>query len=197
MTETPTDVAIVEHHDGALSERIDFSKALAVAGLLPRAYQRQPANILLAMEYADALGIPLMTAIQSVHIIEGKPSASSGLVGSLVRRDGHRLRVTGDDKAARCEIVRADDPDFTFTAEWTMARAQAAGLTGKQVWKNYPAAMLKARAITECARDACPEALSGVSYTPEELGVDGGDEWQPAVVDVERITAADLIGDES
>ena len=71
-----------------------------------------------------------------------------------------------------CEIVRADDPDFTFRSEWTMARAQTAGLTGKSVWKQYPAAMLKARAITECARDACPEALSGVQYTAEELGDD-------------------------
>jgi hypothetical protein len=30
--------------------------------------------------------------------------------------------------------------------------------------------MLKARAISEVARDACQEALSGVIYTPEELG---------------------------
>jgi hypothetical protein len=32
--------------------------------------------------------------------------------------------------------------------------------------------MLKARAITQCARDACEEALFGLHYTPEELGAD-------------------------
>jgi hypothetical protein len=153
-------------------DRMRYAEALAQASLLPRAYQRQPANVLLALEYGAALGIAPMTAIQGIHVIEGKPSASAGLIGALVRKAGHRLRVTGDDTHAVAEIVRADDPDFTFRAEWTLDRAKAAGLLGKGVWKSYPAAMLKARAITEVARDACPEALSGVSYTAEELGDD-------------------------
>lgn len=157
---------------GALSERMKYAQALAVADLLPAAYRRKPANILLAMEYGHALGLDTITAIQQVHVIEGKPSASAQLIGGLVRRAGHKLRVTGDDRHAVAEIIRCDDPDFTFRAEWTLQRAQAAGLTGKGVWKQYPAAMLKARAITEVARDACPEALAGVAYTPEELNAD-------------------------
>jgi hypothetical protein len=111
-----------------------------------------------------------MTAISGVHIVDGKPTASAGLMSALVRRAGHKLRVTGDDTQATAEIIRADDPDFTFRSTWTMERAKAAGLAGKGVWKQYPAAMLKARAISEVARDACQEALSGVCYTPEELG---------------------------
>src|SRR6185312_3022660 len=35
-----------------------------------------------------------------------------------------------------------------------------------------PASMLKSRAITQCARDACEEALFGLHYTPEELGAE-------------------------
>lgn len=178
MSEQPsTDVAAVEtpqvvEHRGHLSEQMRYAQALAAAGLLPPAYRRQPANVLLAMEYAKALNIPVMTAIQGVHVIDGKPSASAGLISALVRKAGHRLRVTGDDTRAVCEIVRHDDPDFTFRAEWTLDRAKAAKLLGKGTWQQYPSAMLKARAITECARDACPEALSGVAYTPEELGDD-------------------------
>jgi hypothetical protein len=163
-----TDVAKVE--PTALDSKVTYAKHLAQAGLLPKAYQGQPANLLLAMEYADALGIPTMTAISGVHIVDGKPTASAGLMSALVRRAGHKLRVTGDDTQATAEIIRADDPDFTFRSVWTMERAKAAGLAGKGVWKQYPAAMLKARAISEVARDACQEALSGVIYTPEELG---------------------------
>ena len=154
----------------ALDSKVTYAKHLAQAGLLPKAYQGQPANLLLAMEYADALDIPTMTAVSSIHVIDGKPTASAGLMSALVRRAGHKLRVTGDDTQAVAEIVRADDPDFTFRSTWTMERAKAAGLAGKGVWKSYPAAMLKARAISEVARDACQEALSGVIYTPEELG---------------------------
>lgn len=164
-----TELAI---YQASVPDRMRYAEALSGSSLLPRDYVGKPANVLLAIEYGAALGIPPMTAIQGVHVINGKPTASAGLIGALVRKAGHRLRVTGDDRHAVCEIVRADDPDFTFRSEWTWDRAVAAKLTGKDTWKAYPAAMLKARAITECARDACPEALAGVAYTPEELGDD-------------------------
>ena len=161
--------------------RIQYAQALAQASLLPRAYQKQPANVLLAMEYGDALGIPPIQAIQSVHVIEGRPTASADLIASLVRKAGHKLRVTGDDQSATAQIIRADDPDFTFEVTWTMERAQRAGLTGKGVWKQYPAAMLKARAITEVARAGAGDALFGVIYAPEELERPGPHQAGPAV----------------
>lgn len=164
-----TEIAI---YQASVRDRMQYAEALSGSSLLPRDYVGKPANVLLAIEYGAALGIPPMTAIQGVHVINGKPTASAGLIGALVRKAGHRLRVTGDDKHAVCEIVRADDPEFTFRSEWTWDRAVSAKLTGKDTWKAYPAAMLKARAITECARDACPEALAGVAYTAEELGDD-------------------------
>lgn len=157
-----------------LSERMNYAKALAAASLLPSQYRGQPANVLLAMEYGDALGLSAIAAIQGVNVIDGKPTASAQLIGALVRRAGHRLRVetSPDGTSARATIIRADDPEFPFTCVWSMERAQAAGLAGKGAWRTYPEAMLKARAITEVARDACPEVLSGVAYTPEELGAE-------------------------
>lgn len=155
-----------------LPERMEYAKALASSDLLPKQYRGHPANVLVAVEYGAALGIAPMAAIQGVHVVEGRPTASAQLIGALVRNAGHRLRVTGDDQHATATIIRRDDTDFTFTATWTIARAAKAGLTGKGVWKSYPAAMLKARAITEVARDACPEVLAGVAYTEEELGAD-------------------------
>lgn len=185
MTEPTNDIALPSPN---LGERMRYAQALAAADLLPAAYRRNPANVLLAMEYGHALGLNTITAMQSVHVIDGKPTASAQLIGALVRRAGHRLRVTGDDKKAVAEVLRVDDPDFVFRSEWTLDRAVKAGLVhikdgkpfartqgGKPTpWELYTAAMLKARAITEVARDACPEALAGVAYTPEELGVDGG-----------------------
>ncbi len=107
-----------------------------------------------------------------IHVIEGKPTASAALISTLVRRASHKLRVTGDDTRAVATIRRCDDPDFEFRSEWTLERAIQAGLVSKKVWQQFPAAMLKARAITEVSRDACQEALCGVQYTPEELGRD-------------------------
>lgn len=155
-----------------LLDRMEYAKALASASLLPTQYRQNPGNVLLAMELGDALGIRPIQAINAVHVIEGKPSASADLIASLVRKAGHKLRVSGDDTTATATIIRADDPDFSFAATWTVDRAKAAGLANKGVWKSYPAAMLKARAITEVARAGASDALYGVIYTPEELGAD-------------------------
>lgn len=163
-----TNQQVVPHMN--MNDKMQYAQALAQASLLPKQYQRNPGNVLLAVELGESLGIPPIQAINTVHVIEGKPSASSGLISALVRRAGHTLRVKGDDQSATAEIVRSDDPDFTYSVTWDMGRARNAGVTGKDNWKKYPAAMLKARAITEVARDACQEALMGVQYTPEELG---------------------------
>ncbi|MGO1664120.1 MAG: hypothetical protein ACTHZD_16115 [Micrococcaceae bacterium] len=149
---------------------IELAERMAGASILPRQYQKQPANLLFAFEYADALGIPRINAITAIHVIEGKPSASADLIASLVRKAGHKLRVSGDDTRAVAQIIRADDPEYVFEVTWDMQRAKNAKLTGKDNWSKYPAAMLKARAITEVARMAASEALYGVIYTPEELG---------------------------
>lgn len=173
--------------EDSLPERQEYAKALSVSDLLPAQYRGKPGNVLYAVEFGKSLGISTMAAILGVHIIEGRASASAGLISALVRDAGHKLRVwverdpNGQVVKAVATIHRRDDPDFEFRADWTMQRAHAAGLTGKQVWKNYPEAMLKARAISEVAREACEEALRGVGYTPEELGAEVNDDGSVVV----------------
>ena len=156
----------------AIPAKIAYARALAESGLLPGAYRKQPSNVLWAIEYGDMLGLSPMAAITGIHVIEGKPSISAGLISALVRRAGHKLRVSGDADTATCQIIRSDDRGYTFAVTFTAKDAQAAGLLTKDVWKKYRPSMLKARAITQCARDACEEALFGLHYTPEELGAE-------------------------
>lgn len=175
---TTAEIAV---RDFSLTEKVQYAKFLAESGLLPPSYRKQPANILFATEYGELLGLHPIAAITGINVIDGKPSISASLISALVRRAGHRLRVqatgSGDDAKARCQITRADDPGFTYGATWDMQRARQADLLGKTNWRRYPMAMLKARAISECARDACPEVLLGLHYTPDELGAedDGGE----------------------
>jgi hypothetical protein len=184
--ETPGAEIVQFRPRNSLSSKLTYAKAMAESALLPQQYRGKPANMLWAMEYAEMLGLAPMAAVTGIHVIEGRPTASAALISALVRRAGHRLRVSGSDQKATAEIVRADDPDYTFRSEWTIERAKQANLTGKDVWKKYPAAMLKARAITEVARDACEEALSGMRYTPEELGAEVDEEGAPTTT-VEQI----------
>ncbi|AJC60188.1 hypothetical protein [Streptomyces sp. 769] len=163
----------------SVETKLDYCRAFAASGLLPRQFRGQPANLLYAVEYAESLGLHPMVAITGVHVIEGKPSASSALISALVRRAGHRLRIKGDATAAVAQVIRTDDPDWTFEVRFTIEDARRAGLLGKDVWKKYPASMLKARALSAVARDACEEALFGIHYTPEELGAVVDQEGNP------------------
>lgn len=157
-------------YEHTLQGKMAYARLLATSGLLPRAYQKNPANVLWALEYGEALSISPVVAMLGIHVIDGRPAASAALISGLVRRAGHKLRLRGNDSSATCEIIRADDPEYTFSFTWDMKRAAQAGLTGKDNWKKTPAAMLQARATTECARAACQDVLFGLAYTPEELG---------------------------
>ncbi|MEH0586167.1 hypothetical protein QA942_19600 [Streptomyces sp. B21-106] len=196
---------IVKHQAAApatLDGSVRFAQLLADADLLPRQFVGKPANVLYAIEYGRTLGITPIAAITGIHVIEGKPSASSGLIGGLVRQAGHKLRVQSDGKTwATAQIVRADDPDFTYECTWDLERATQAGLmeikNGKPwardrngrpaPWEKYTAAMLKARAITEVARDACEDVLFGLHYTPEELGAQVNADGEPVEAEVQQL----------
>lgn len=181
VPEAPTsgaELALVRPRN-TLSAKVHYAKELAQSGMLPQQYRDKPANVLWACEYGEMLGLSPMAAIVGIHVIESKPTASAALVSALVRKAGHRIRTWGNDEKATTEIVRSDDPSFTFRSEWDLARAKKAGLLGKKTWTNFPAALLKARTVTECARDACQEVLMGVMYTPEELGAEVDEDGLP------------------
>jgi hypothetical protein len=194
--------------DRSLEASVDYARKLSASDLLPKSYQGKPQNVLLAVEYGRSLGLDPITAINMTHVVQGKPTASAQLVNALVRRAGHRLQVRGDHQTATCRIIRNDDP-FVFEVTWTIDRAKTAGLLANATWKSYPQAMLKARAITECARDACPEVLAGISYTAEEIGgaveVVQQQTTQPEVavtgdgkvIDAELVEDVPMFGDQS
>lgn len=163
----------IEKHDPnmELTEKINWSKAMSTGSLLPRQYQNNPANLMFAAEYADALGVSRIHVLTSIAVINGRPSPSADLMGAMVRNKGHKLRVTGDDTYAEAILIRADDPDYEFKARWDIDKARTAGLWGnKGPWTNYPGAMLRARAISEVVRMGASDVMAGAIYTPEELG---------------------------
>lgn len=156
-----------------LQEQWGYAKALATAGTLPKAYRDKPGDVLLAMAYGQALGLHVTNVFTSVHIIEGRPSMSAELMQALIRRAGHTIRTKGDARQATCVIIRRDDPEYPYTVTWTLDDARTAKLIPAKPdsgWAKYPGAMLLARAVSACARQACADVLAGVSYTPEELG---------------------------
>lgn len=155
----------------SMTETMDYARAVSSASMLPETYRGKPADIMLAVGLGQSMGLSPAESLYRIAVIKGKPTASAELVAANVRKAGHRLRVTTDEKAmsATATIVRADDPDFEFTVERGMDWAKSMGLSSNDNYRKQPLTMLANRAITACARLACPEALYGVAYTADEM----------------------------
>lgn len=153
-----------------MTDRIEHAKVVAQSSLIPAEYRGKPADIVWAMDIGDALGVPYTQVMQSMVVARGKMTMSADLMGAVVRRAGHRLRLREDGDSVTATLIRADDTDYEFTVTWDKAKAQAAGLWGSRgPWQQYPRQMLRARAITEVCRQGASDALAGTVYTPEEL----------------------------
>jgi hypothetical protein len=157
-----------------LATRMRYAEALAGARLLPGPYRRSPADVLLAVEYAAALGLAPVTALTSIHVVDGRPTMSAELMRALVARAGHVFRIV-ESTADRCvvEVARRESPDERTRFAWTLDDAHRAGLLparDSSGWVRYPASMLLARATSAACRAVFADVLAGVSYTPDELG---------------------------
>lgn len=153
-----------------MTDRIEHAKIVAQSSLIPAEYRGKPADIVWAMDIGDALGVPYTQVMQSMVVARGKMTMSADLMGAVVRRAGHKLRLREDGDSVTADLIRADDPDYAFTVTWDKEKAQAAGLWGSRgPWQQYPRQMLRARAITEVCRQGASDALAGTVYTPEEL----------------------------
>lgn len=153
-----------------MTGRIEHAKIVAQSSLIPAEYRGKPADIVWAMDIGDALGVPYTQVMQSMVVARGKMTMSADLMGAVVRRAGHKLRLREDGDSVTATLIRADDADYEFTVTWDKAKAQAAGLWGSRgPWQQYPRQMLRARAITEVCRQGASDAFAGAVYTPEEL----------------------------
>lgn len=166
-----TEIALHQDTGNSLAAQIEYARAVQTASLLPQAYRGKPADIMLAVGLGQSMGLSPAESLYRIDVIQGKPTASAELIAANVRKAGHKLRLRVDEQAvsATCTIIRADDPDYEHTVTRDRAWAKQMGLESKDNYKKQPATMLGWRAVTACARMACPEALYGVAYTPDEM----------------------------
>lgn len=171
-----------------LQERADYIARLAPSTILPTAYRGNAANAFVAAETGAALGLEPLQALASIAVINGRATLSSDLMAAVIRRAGHTLRIVENSpESVTATLIRADDKKFEFTVTWDKDKATKAGLWGQRgPWSQYPTQMLRARAITEVARQGASEALMGMIYSPEDFGAtitDTGEVIEAEVID--------------
>lgn len=128
---------------------------------------KHPVQALALMLIAQAEGLHPATAARDYHVIQGRPALKTDAM--LARFQTAGGRVTWHDYSDAVVSATFQHPSGgAVKIEWTIDRAKQAGLTGKDVWKQYPRAMLRARVISEGIRTVYPGVLSGM-YAPEEI----------------------------
>ncbi len=144
---------------------------ISQANIVPGAYRGKPADIAVAGLMGAEQGWPLMVALRYIHVVDGKPTLSAEAMNAKIQQAGHRMKIDVDSNRCRIEAERRDNGN-AMTYEFSMVDAKQAGLLTKNNWQSYPKAMMMARAISQIGRTLFPDILSGMGYTPEELGDD-------------------------
>jgi hypothetical protein len=168
----------------SFDEMLKFATSISKSGLIPDAYRGKPQDIIVTLLTGRELGISPMQSLRGIHVIKGKAVMSSDLIVALVKRDPscrYFSMVESDEKKAVYETHRTGAPKpqrITFSIE----DARRAQLAGRDNWKKYPAAMLRARCMAALARAVYPDVCFGLYDT---------DEIQPQVEVVEAAAEED------
>lgn len=151
-----------------LDEAMRFADMLAGSSIVPKDYIGKPGNCLVAIQWGMELGLQPMQAMQSIAVINGRPSLWGDAMLALVKAHPafEWIKEECDGNVATCTIKRRGEPEVVQS--FSLEEAKRAGLTGKQgPWTQYPKRMLQMRARGFALRDAFPDALRGVVSAEE------------------------------
>lgn len=153
-----------------MSDIIPFQdmRAMADVAAKSRMFGFKSADEALAiMLLCQGEGLHPAIAMRDYHVIQGRPALKADAMLARFQQAGGSVKWTKyqDDVVSG---VFSHPAGGELEVTWTMAQAKAIGLAGKDNWRNYPKAMLRARCISEGIRTVYPGCIVGV-YTPEEV----------------------------
>jgi len=174
---SPTEWAIIKEQ----------ASLLVKSGMLPATINTPEKAIAIALKGRE-IGFPIMASFAYIKIIQGTPAVDAMAQLAKVRQHYPRARIWFTKLTSEVVTVRtqrsADEPEQEFS--FSKADAEAAGLWGKDNWRKYPRAMLRSRVVSEMCRSVYPDAILGIAYTPDELGVLENDEGEVYEVKAEE-----------
>lgn len=151
------------------------AKGLAASELVPKAYQGNVANCLLAFNVAMRIGIDPFTVMQNIDIIHGKPGWRSQFLIATFNASGRysaiKYRFDGekDDYGCTAYTTELSTGDRIEGPKVTLKMVKAEGWMEKNgsKWKTMPDLMFRYRAAAFLVRTTAPEISMGLQTTEE------------------------------
>lgn len=177
----PVRALVPQDMDGAWR----MAGAVHAGGIVPYGIDTRE-KAMIAIMHGLEIGLTPMNAMQSIAVINGKPTIYGDAAIGLVRASGlmewikETIEGEGDAMMARCVVKRKNEAE-PITGEFSVADAKVAGLwtkTGKNgqatPWQTYPKRMLKFRARAFALRDGFADVLKGMHIREEVEDYDTG-----------------------
>jgi 5'-3' exonuclease len=129
-----------------------------------------PGAIYATIMRGRALGIDATTALDSIHLINGKPTMSAALIVGLVLDSGkaHFFDCIEQSATACTWVTKRRGSPNEIRRTFTIDEARNMKLTGKDNWNKQPHVMLQWRAASALARMVYPDVIAGL-YAREEM----------------------------
>jgi hypothetical protein len=150
-----------------------FAKMVAASEFAPKDFKNKPESCLLAIQHGSEVGLSPMQSLQSIAVINGRPTIWGDAALALVQACPvceyvrEYMEGEGDSLTAVCEAKRQGYPSPSVS-RFSVADAKKASLWGKTgPWTQYPSRMLQLRARGFALRNAFADALRGL-VTAEE-----------------------------
>jgi hypothetical protein len=169
-----------------LDVAIQASQMIAKAsGFCPSAFLGKPEQILCAIQYGIEIGLSPMQALQSIAVINGKPSIYGDGLMALCQSfsECEDIKEEFDHKTMTATCVVKRKGRSPVVHQWDIAKASKANLWDKAgPWKQYPERMLQMRARGFALRDAFADRLKGIITAEEARDYPTQEEKQLKVV---------------
>lgn len=157
-----------------LHEAMEIATLIASSDLVPKDFKGKPANVLLAWEMSQVLGIPPIQGIRNIAVINGRASIWGELGTAIVRNHAlteYLIMSTPEDvkKNSRAWTrLKRKDQEQVIEYSFSIEDAKTAKLWGNQgPWTQYPYWMLQMRANSFCFKLGASDMLGGMAIAEE------------------------------
>lgn len=170
-----------------LDEAMKYAKLISDSDMVPKDFRGKPGNVLVAIQMGEEVGLKPLQALQSIAVINGRPSiwgdAVPGLCQTSPAYEWHKEFYDEAKDAAVCIVKRKGAPEHRY--EFSMKDVVAGGYDKKQgPWQTERRRMMQMRA-RRAFRDQFPDALKGLSIAEDMMDI-APDHVESQVVDTKK-----------
>ncbi len=160
---------------------VSLASKLAASDIIPAAFQKKPANVLIALDMANRLNASPMMVMQNMYVVHGNPGWSSKFLISTFNMSGRyspiRYEFFGKEGTegygCRAYASELSTGEKLTGPAVTIKMAKDEGWFGKNgsKWQTMPQLMLTYRAAAFFIRTCAPEISMGLPTVEEVVDI--------------------------